>query len=67
MTQCFVSGIICISLTLLVGLSGFIEGAMKSIQAVIGKEESRSDPRKVYETFAGASIYFSNMLSDLQY
>ena len=67
MTQCFVLVIICISLTLLDESYGFIKGAIKSSQAVIGEVERRSDLRKAREIFAGASSYLSNMLSDVQY
>ena len=55
MTKCFVFVIICISLALLVESYGFIEGVIKSTQAVIGEEERCSDLRKASEIFAGAS------------
>ena len=67
MTQCFVLAITCISLAILVESYGFIEGAIKSTQAVIRREERRSDLRKVCEIFAGALSYLSNMLSDVHY
>ena len=57
---------ITLALPLLIEISGFIVCAIKSTQAVIGKDESLRNVRKLSESFITASSYLIIMQSDVK-